>query len=181
MRRIVVLTGAVLVLAWCSAGLCADGSDELSAAKERLRNRIEFMRAEIAYLDTEHDLQDQRWQKYKGDVQSLTSACGKTINSLSDDEQGGLEKVQKMQQDLEKLNTQIPLRLPSGPKGTGRFGAYYQTLKYSLGWDRLWKISDHADVVVRFDDFDHRFVFWRGTSSIPHWATYDGAWYILAY
>jgi hypothetical protein len=177
MRRIVALTGAVLVWAWCSVGLCAEGSGELSAAKERVRNKIEFMRAEIAYLDTEHDLQDQGWQKYRGDVQALTSACGKTMSGLSDDEQGALAKVQKMQQDLEKLNTGIPLRLPSGPKGTGRFGAYYQTLKYSLAWDRLWKISDHADVVVRFDDFDHRFVFWRGTSFIPHWATYDGAWY----
>jgi hypothetical protein len=68
-------------------------------------------------------------------------------------------------------------KLPSGPKGTGRFGACYKTLKYNLTWDKLWKVSDHADVVVRFDEFDHRFVFWRGTSYIPCWATYDGAWY----
>jgi|GEM_PF-298874 len=69
------------------------------------------------------------------------------------------------------------VRLPSGPPGPGRFGAYYETLKYEPSWDSLWKVADHADVVVRFDDFDHRFVFWRGTSYIPCWATYDGAWY----
>ena len=69
------------------------------------------------------------------------------------------------------------IRLPSGPAGPAHFGAYYVTLKYSPAWDKLWKVSNHADVVVRFDDFDHRFVFWRGTSYIPCWATYDGAWF----
>ena len=75
------------------------------------------------------------------------------------------------------IGAEKSLRLPSGPKGPGRFGAYYARLKYSPEWDKLWRVSDHPDVVVRFDDYDHRFVFWRGTSYIPHWATYDGAWY----
>jgi len=77
---------------------------------------------------------------------------------------------------FDELKSELPLRLPAGPKGKGRFGAYYTKLKYNLEWDRLWRVSEQADVVVRFDDFDHRFVFWRGTSYIPCWATYDGAW-----
>ncbi|HUT30485.1 MAG TPA: LamG-like jellyroll fold domain-containing protein [Sedimentisphaerales bacterium] len=87
------------------------------------------------------------------------------------------EKETQAQKKSDDLSEQTRLRLPSGPKGVGRFGAYYETLKYEPGWDSLWKIADDADVVVRFDEFDHRFVFWRGTSYIPCWATYDGAWY----
>jgi hypothetical protein len=87
------------------------------------------------------------------------------------------EEVTQAQKKSDDLSEQTRLRLPSGPKGVGRFGAYYETLKYDPAWDSLWKIADHADVLVRFDEFDHRFVFWRGTSYIPHWATYAGAWY----
>jgi predicted nucleic acid-binding Zn-ribbon protein len=63
--------------------------------------------------------------------------------------------------------------LPSGPPGKGRFGAYYTTLKYYDGWDAPWRVGGHADVVVRFDESACRFVFWRGTSYIPHWVTED--------
>jgi len=67
--------------------------------------------------------------------------------------------------------------LPSGPKGTGRFGAFYTTLKYYDAWDAPWRVGEHADVVVRFDESPCRFVFWRGTSYIPHWVTENGIWY----
>ena len=68
-------------------------------------------------------------------------------------------------------------RLPSGPPGKGRFGAYYTTLKYYDAWDAPWRVGGHADVVVRFDESACRFVFWRGTSYIPHWVTENGIWY----
>ena len=68
-------------------------------------------------------------------------------------------------------------RLPSGPPGPGRFGAIYTTLKYYDAWDAPWRVGDHADVVVRFDESPCRFVFWRGTSYIPHWVTENGIWY----
>ncbi|UCF43556.1 MAG: hypothetical protein JSV99_01105, partial [Planctomycetota bacterium] len=68
-------------------------------------------------------------------------------------------------------------RLPSGPPGKGRFGAYYTTLKYYDAWDAPWRVGGHADVVMRFDESPCRFVFWRGTSYIPHWVTENGIWY----
>jgi len=68
-------------------------------------------------------------------------------------------------------------QLPSGPDGAGRFGAYYTKLRYSPEWDKPWRVGDHADVVVRFDDGGHKFVFWRGTSYIPCWVTDTGVWY----
>jgi hypothetical protein len=40
-----------------------------------------------------------------------------------------------------------------------------------------WRVADHPDVVVRFDDGGHKFVFWRGTSFIPCWVTDTDVWY----
>jgi hypothetical protein len=68
-------------------------------------------------------------------------------------------------------------KLPAGPEGPGRFGAYYVKLKWDPEWDRPWRVADHPDVVVRFDDGGHRLVFWRGTSYIPCWVTDNGKWY----
>jgi hypothetical protein len=73
-----------------------------------------------------------------------------------------------------------PLRppvLPSGPKGPGRFGAYYTRLKYAEEWENPWRVGDEADVVVRFDENPNRLIFWRGTSYIPAWVTENGIWY----
>jgi hypothetical protein len=73
-----------------------------------------------------------------------------------------------------------PLRppvLPSGPKGPGRFGAYYTRLRYSEEWENPWRVGDSADVVVRFYETANRLVFWRGTSYIPAWVTENGIWY----
>lgn len=68
-------------------------------------------------------------------------------------------------------------KLPTGKPGKGRFGAYYTHLKYYDAWDRRWRVGDHPDVVVRFDDEDYRLIFWRGTNYIPCWASAEGIWY----
>ncbi|MBN1342300.1 MAG: hypothetical protein JXQ73_06450 [Phycisphaerae bacterium] len=70
-----------------------------------------------------------------------------------------------------------PARLPSGPEGAGRFGAYYTRLRYTDEWERPWRVGEAADVLVRFDDGGHRFFFWRGASYIPCWVTANGIWY----
>jgi hypothetical protein len=72
--------------------------------------------------------------------------------------------------------TPVPLRvLPTGPAGA--FGAFYTKLKFYPAWDAAWRVGDNPDVVVRFGDLPVRFVFWRGTSFIPHWVTENGIWY----
>jgi len=72
----------------------------------------------------------------------------------------------------------LPSRvLPAGPPGQGTFGAVYANLKYYRGWDEAWPVGDYPDVLVRFDEAPYRFVFWRGTSFIPHWVTDNGIWY----
>jgi hypothetical protein len=69
-----------------------------------------------------------------------------------------------------------PRRLPSGPQGKGRFGAYYCHLKYYDEWDALWPVGDHPDVVVRFDQTAARVVFWRGSRYSPAWVSENELW-----
>jgi len=65
-------------------------------------------------------------------------------------------------------------RIPTGPDGVGRFGAYYTNLKYCPEWDRLWRVANHPDIVVQFDESPTKLIFWRGTSYIPYWAAENG-------
>jgi hypothetical protein len=68
-------------------------------------------------------------------------------------------------------------KMPSGPPGAGRFGAYYATLQYQDTWDRMRRLGPDSDVVVRFDQSPVRLVFWQGTNYIPAWVTENGKWY----
>ena len=68
-------------------------------------------------------------------------------------------------------------KMPSGPPGAGRFGAYYATLQYQDTWDRLRRLGPDSDVVVRFDQSPVRLVFWQGTNYIPAWVTENNKWY----
>jgi hypothetical protein len=65
--------------------------------------------------------------------------------------------------------------LPMGSPDPGKFGAYYTHLKFNSKFDEPWKVGEHSDVVVQFEDNSHRFVFWRGTNYQPHLAgdTYE--------
>jgi len=71
----------------------------------------------------------------------------------------------------------IPERkMPSGPAGPGRFGAYYTKLSYYEEWDALWRSGPFSDVVVQFDGSPIRVVFWRGTRYSPVWVMENGLW-----
>ncbi|MCP4452135.1 MAG: LamG domain-containing protein [Planctomycetes bacterium] len=69
-------------------------------------------------------------------------------------------------------------RLPTGPVGSGSFGAFYTRLNYYKEWDDLWRVSDVPDVFVRFDESPVQLVFWRGASFVPCWVTENGIWYL---
>lgn len=68
-------------------------------------------------------------------------------------------------------------KMPSGPAGAGKFGAYYATLHFQDTWDRLRRSGPDSDVVVRFDESPIRLVFWQGTSYVPAWVTENDKWY----
>jgi len=174
MRKVVSLKSLVLVLSLgCLCSFSRGAETKPATSKEAVQKLIAAVRSEVAYLDSEHTPQDEIWSKYKAKAKTLTAKYEKAVENIGD----SAEKLAVLEKQLNELRSRVPLRLPSGPPGAGRFGAYYTRLKYSYDWDRLWRVGSYPDVVVRFDEFDHRFVFWRGTSYIPCWATYDGAWF----
>jgi hypothetical protein len=65
-------------------------------------------------------------------------------------------------------------KIPTGPDGPGRFGAYHTRLNYDPDYDRQWRIGPHQDVVVRFDEHAFKLVFWHGINHYPVWYAENG-------
>ena len=59
----------------------------------------------------------------------------------------------------------------------GRFDACYVNLSYHQAWDNVFRVGDHPDIVVGFDELPTRFVFWRGMTYIPHIVNEKNTWY----
>ncbi|HIJ71512.1 MAG TPA: LamG domain-containing protein [Planctomycetes bacterium] len=57
-----------------------------------------------------------------------------------------------------------------------RFGAFYTRLKFYPEWDNLWRVGDHPDIVVTFDEGPYSMVFWRGTNYNMNLVTENGKW-----
>lgn len=66
--------------------------------------------------------------------------------------------------------------LPSGPEGTGEFGAVYTRLKYAPEWERHWRVGEDSDILVRFDESPSRIVFWRGMNYGAAYVSENGLW-----
>lgn len=69
-------------------------------------------------------------------------------------------------------------RFPANPKGRvgEKFGACYTKFSYYETWDNLWRVSEHPDILVEFDEIPVHIVFWRGLSSGPAFITENGKW-----
>lgn len=67
-------------------------------------------------------------------------------------------------------------KLPELPKGSGKFGAAYCRLKFYPEWDALWRVADHPDIVVNFDNNPYQMVFWRGTNYNMNLVTENDKW-----
>jgi len=77
-----------------------------------------------------------------------------------------------------KYKPDLPQRkFPGVHLKTGAFGAHYTRLNYYDEWDALWRVSDLADVLIRFDNMSGKLIFWRGTSFVPCWVTENGIWF----
>jgi hypothetical protein len=145
---------------------------------ETLRNKLEHMAKEIDYLQDVHTGDDEKWNNYKASVKEHTQSFKSVLSDLDKGNKSAADKLDELEESVLTLHDALPHRLPSGPAGPQEFGAVYSTLKYTLEWDRRWRISDDADVVVQFDTGPYKFVFWHGCSYIPCWATeQNGPWF----
>jgi len=67
---------------------------------------------------------------------------------------------------------------PANPQNSPaeKFGAEYTKLAYYETWDNMWRVSEHPDIVVKFDQSPTRIVFWRGISHGVGLVTENGKW-----
>lgn len=56
------------------------------------------------------------------------------------------------------------------------FGATYKNLEYHELWDRMWRLSEGTDIVVKFDDNPASVVYWRGTNFAANWVADNNRW-----
>ncbi len=100
---------------------------------------------------------------------------------------GGALESAIIEEDYDKLLTTITTnpevdlpdrRLPVNPMGkrAKSFAARYTHLKYHDLWDRMWRVSEHPDIVVDFDMLPTRLVMWRAFSYGPTLVTENGKW-----
>ena len=66
--------------------------------------------------------------------------------------------------------------MPSGAPAAATFGASYAKLAYAPAWDNMWRVGDHPDIVVGFDEHPVRMVFWRGTVHSLATVSENGIW-----
>jgi hypothetical protein len=68
-------------------------------------------------------------------------------------------------------------RVAPGMPGTAeQFGATHTLLAYHDLWDNMWRVTDDADVIVKFDDKPTSIVYWRGTTHGVNLVTDKNYW-----
>ncbi|MDR0845394.1 MAG: LamG domain-containing protein [Tannerella sp.] len=121
-----------------------------------------------AYTERTTSRAVKSWMRFNGRIDELhisdkipdAKTLQKQVTSIG---KAGIQALEKPQ-------------MPSADIPQGPFGAFYTRLHYTAGWEALWKVSDHADVVVRFPDSPVKYVFWRGTGYIPAIVSENNIW-----
>jgi hypothetical protein len=74
-------------------------------------------------------------------------------------------------------NPDMQIRKLPAIEQSNDFGAYHTKLNYYETWENMWRVSEHSDLVVNFDQSPGQLVFWRGASYIPELVTDNGIWF----
>ena len=56
------------------------------------------------------------------------------------------------------------------------FGATYKTLSHHELWDRMWRLTNYSDIVVKFEDNPASIVYWHGTNYAPNYVVDNNRW-----
>ena len=75
------------------------------------------------------------------------------------------------------LASPLPKAVLPGETGVAKsFGARYDSLEFHPLWDKLWRETRYADIVVKFDTNPGSVIFWRGTNYAANWITDENQW-----
>lgn len=121
-----------------------------------------------AYTERKTSSMEKTWMRYNGLIGEL---------NLFDKVLSGME-IQK-NANKSGLMGQKAIDFPQFPAADipmGTFGAFYTRLRYTPGWEALWRVGNTSDVIVRFPDKPIKYVFWRGTGYIPAVVTENNIW-----
>ncbi|MCK4750404.1 MAG: hypothetical protein KAT15_25280, partial [Bacteroidales bacterium] len=132
---------------------------------------------QLNYIDANYRKSNLSWNNYKKNFYLQLKEISVLLSDHFSEKDGALEDLNAAWTELNDLCEVMPVRLPSTPLDPGEFGAFYTHLKYYPDWDKKWRVGPDPDVVVRFPDDVHKFVFWRGNNYIPHWVTEKGFWF----
>jgi len=163
---------SLLIMLMISIPLLADKHAE---QRDIVEKKALFLRGHMDYIK-QNAAVDNSWKPFAKAAQNYIDKFDSLTADLD------VQKMKKSQLKLlldmiDRVNQAIPMQLPDGSGSRADFGAYYTKLKYYPQWDKPWRVGPHADVVVRFGDDGPAFIFWRGTSYIPHWVADNGLWY----
>jgi len=75
------------------------------------------------------------------------------------------------------IKSPLAIGVLPGEMGTAeQFGAFYKTLPFQELWDNMWRLSNYADVVIKFDNFPTSVIFWHGSNYAANWITDNNHW-----
>lgn len=66
--------------------------------------------------------------------------------------------------------------LPGEVGMSDTFGAYYKKLNFHELWDKMFRVTDDADIVIKFKGLPTSVVYWRGTNYSANWVTEKNQW-----
>lgn len=66
--------------------------------------------------------------------------------------------------------------LPGEVGVADQFGAYYKNLEHHELWDKMWRLADQTNVVVKFDNSPASVVYWHGTNFAANWVVDNNRW-----
>ena len=56
------------------------------------------------------------------------------------------------------------------------FGATYKKLSHHEVWDRMWRLTDYSDIVVKFENNPFSIVYWYGTNYAANYVVDGNRW-----
>ncbi len=106
-------------------------------------------------------------------IQGVVDELKMYSNQLSDDDIGKIYSTFKPADNKSPIAIGV---LPGENGNAEKFGAYYKTLPFHELWDNMWRLSDYADIIVKFENLPTSVIYWHGSNFGANWITDNNRW-----